>query len=121
MQRAIKATYTGTKARVVTSDGTTDVFELPAEVLQGDTLAPFLFITVLDYAIRKATNNHKELGFTVIPRRSRRIGAVKMFNLDFANDIALLSDHMTAAQDLLRRVQAECGETGGYLSLCKQR
>ena len=32
--RAINATYTGTKARVVSLDGTTDGFELLAGVLQ---------------------------------------------------------------------------------------
>ncbi len=70
--RAIEATYTGTKARVVTPDETTDEFELLAGVLQGDTLTPFLFIIVLDYALRNATANDEELGFTVNPRRSRQ-------------------------------------------------
>ncbi len=67
----IEATDTGTKARVVTPDGATDEFELLAGVLQGDTLAAFLFIIVLDHALRKTTEDHEELGFTANPRRSR--------------------------------------------------
>ena len=75
--KAIEATYTGTMAKVVTPDGVTDEFELLAGVLQGDTLAPFLLIMVLDYALIKATIDHEDLGFTVNPRQSRRIGAEK--------------------------------------------
>ena len=76
----IKATYTNTKAKVMSPDGETDVFEIKMGVLQGDTLAPFLFVIVLDYALRKAINGREEeLGFTMIPRRSRRVTA-KMAN-----------------------------------------
>ena len=105
--QAIKATYTGTKARVVTPDGTTDEFELLAGVLQGDTLAPFLFIIVLDYALRMATGNHEKLGFTIRPRKSRRQSAEKILDLDFADDIALMSDNIAEAQELLNRVEIE--------------
>ena len=45
----IQKMYTGTLAKVITSDGLTDVFGLLAGVLQGDTLAPYLFIIVVDY------------------------------------------------------------------------
>jgi len=47
---AIADTYTDTKAKVISPDGVTDVFDITAGVLQGDTLAPFLFVIVLDYA-----------------------------------------------------------------------
>ena len=63
-----------------------------AGVLQGDTLAPFLFIIMLDYALRQALKEHKELGFTITPRKSRIIGPVTLSGLDFTDDIALLSD-----------------------------
>ena len=38
----INLLYTGTKAKVVTPDGQTDLFEILAVVLQGDTLATYL-------------------------------------------------------------------------------
>ena len=46
---AIKVLYTNTKAHVITPDGETQQFDISAGVLQGDTLAPFLFMLVLDY------------------------------------------------------------------------
>ena len=46
--------YEGRRARVVTPDGNSEEMDILAGVLQGDTLAPFLFIIVLDYALRQA-------------------------------------------------------------------
>ena len=40
--------------------------------MQGDTLAPYLFIIVLDFALSKALEGKEDLGFTLAPRRSRR-------------------------------------------------
>ena len=42
--------YSNTK-QIVTSDGDTEEFDVTAGVLQGDTLAPFLFIVVRDYSL----------------------------------------------------------------------
>ena len=69
-----------------------------AEVLQGDTLAPFLFIIVLDFALRNATDDHEDLGFIVNPRRSRKMRKEKISNLDFVDNIVLLSDDFSTAQ-----------------------
>ena len=44
---AIRALYLSTKAKVVSSDGDTKIFDIHAGVLQWNTLAPFLFIIVL--------------------------------------------------------------------------
>ena len=52
--RAIGTMYEGRRARVVTPDGNSEEMDILAGVLQGDTLAPFLFIIVLDYALRQA-------------------------------------------------------------------
>ena len=95
------------------------MFEIVAGVLQGDTLAPYLFIIVLEYALRRAMQDHEELGFTVSPRRSRRHQAVKLADLDFADDIALLSDDIEAAQQLLLRVEGECLKVGLHLNAKK--
>ena len=45
----IKVLYTDTSATVLSPDGETEAFDICAGILQGDTLAPFLFIIVLDY------------------------------------------------------------------------
>ena len=68
-----------------------DWFNLFVGVLQGDTLAPYLFIIVLDYVMRQATEGkEEELGLTLKKRQSRRIGAQSVTDLDFADDLALL-------------------------------
>ena len=61
---AIADTYSNTKAKVITPDGETDAFQIYSGVLQGDTLAPYLFVTVLDYTLRQAIQGREEdLGF----------------------------------------------------------
>ena len=45
---AIMMLYRNTKVK----DGDTDYFDIVAGVLQGDTLAPYLFIICLDYVLR---------------------------------------------------------------------
>ena len=51
---AIKLIYENSAAQIITPDGETSFFNILAGIFQGDTLAPFLFIVVLDYALKKA-------------------------------------------------------------------
>jgi hypothetical protein len=67
----------------------------------------------MDYVLRKALQGHEErLGFTMEPRKSRRIGPHTITDLDFADDIALLSDSLTNAEELLHLVQASALKVG---------
>lgn len=60
--------YESTFASVLCLDSNTDWFQIQAGILQGDTLAPFLFVLVLDYAMRQAIDGHVEqLGFKITP------------------------------------------------------
>mgnify|MGYP002052339858 FL=1 len=117
--QAIETMYSNTRAKVTTPDGETEEFRILAGVLQGDTLAPFLFIVVLDYALRRAIEEHEDLGFTLTPRRSRRHPAVKLSDLDFADDIGLLSDQIQQAQELLTKVELQCQKVGLHLNAKK--
>ena len=87
---------------MLTPEGETDAFKIDTGVLQGDTLAPFLFIVVLDYALRTSITSSD--GLTLKPRLSRRYTAENLADLDYAADIALLEVCIKAAQDLLKRV-----------------
>ena len=90
--------------------------------MQGDTLAPFLFIIFLDYALRGALNGYiEQLGFTISPRRSKRQSAVTLTDLDFADDVALLLDKIEQAQSILLRVQRECQKVGLALNAQKTK
>ena len=63
---AIMILYRNTKVKVGSPDGDTDYFDIVAEVLQGDTLAPYLFIICLDYVLRTSIDKIKEKGFELI-------------------------------------------------------
>ena len=63
--------------------------------------------------LRGALNGYEEqLGFTISPRRSKRQSIVTLTDLDFADDIALLSDKIEQAQSILSRFQRECQKVG---------
>ena len=101
---AIALMYSNTEAKVRSPDGETDFFTIHAGVLQGDTLAPFLFIVTLDYAMRTANEGFEDLGFTLSERRSQRIiTAVNITDTDF-HDIKFLSNNLKKVQSLLERV-----------------
>ena len=102
--KAIRGIYTETKAKAISPNGETDHFETKAGMIQGDTLAPYLFIIALDYALRSGVK--EELGFKLISRRSKRKGPEIVTDLDFADNIALLSGEIWQAQPLLNRAQA---------------
>ena len=60
-------------------------FEVATVVLQGDVLAPFLFITTIDFLMKNAEEGHRSWLCHSHPRTSERDPA-KIFNdLDFAD------------------------------------
>ena len=60
-----------TRSMVRSPDGDTDFFYITAGVvLQGDTLAPFIFIICLDYVLRKALDKNLDLGFTLTNKKA---------------------------------------------------
>ena len=104
--------------QVLKPDGETDFFEVIAGVLQGDTLAPFLFIIALDYALREATKD-KTTGFMLQERQSSRKPATYITDADFADDLALLSNDMVQAQTLLTRLETAAETIGLHLNIKK--
>ena len=81
--------------------------------MQGDTLAPFLFVIVLDYALRQAiAGKEEDYGLTIDRRRSRRVQGKHICDLDFADDIVLLSNEIGQAINLLHAVESECLKVG---------
>ena len=80
-----------------------------------------MFIIALDYALRLAINGREEeLGFTLVPRQSRRV-PVMVTDLDFADDIALISDTAEKARELLLTVERECNKIGLQLNAKKTK
>ena len=108
---AIMSLYTNTEAYVRTSSGDTDRFGTTSGVLQGDTLAPYLFIIVLDYVLRISLCEDSD-GYTVRRRLSSRNLAVKLPGLAFADDAVLMSDTVDAAQRQFRRFERASSQVG---------
>ena len=106
--------YLNSNSRVRTPDGLTEAFLTLIGVLQGDTLAPLLFIIVLDYILHQSMKD--ENGLTLAPRRSRRIPGVTITDLDFADDLALLSDSIEKAQALLHDLEAAAADIGLHVN-----
>ena len=89
---AITILYRNTKVKVCSPDGGTEYFDIVAGVLQGDTLAPYLFILCLDYVLRTSIEKIKENGFELTKKRSRLYPAETINNVDYADDIAILAN-----------------------------
>ena len=111
---AIKSLYINTEATVITPDGETEFFEITAGVLQGDTLAPFIFIIVLDYILRLSLSNLNDRGLQIQPRRSQRYRAQHLTDLDFADDLALITELVEDAEALLQSLERAAALIGLY-------
>ena len=100
---------------LTTTDGEADPFDLSARVLQGDTLAPYLFVLVVNYVLRCAIpdNSHGFIICACVSTRSRTSSlSIAVSDLDFADDIALLSHNHRDAQAPLTSVEQEALTVG---------
>lgn len=92
-------------------DGPTKEFPTTAGILQGDTLAPFLFVIVVDYALRQSVDTIRDKGL-MVGRRSGRQSGKYITDLDYADDVALITEHITSAQTLLISFEEAAAKIG---------
>jgi hypothetical protein len=134
--------YKGAQAKVSTQYGLSDEpIDLSIGVLQGDTLAPYLFIIVIDYIMRTALKDKEHLGFQLASSSSSnmlksnpksdhntrnktgsRTQSARfaeqiipnrfLTDLEFADDITLLSTNLENIQQLLYAVEREALKVG---------
>ena len=102
---AIMMLYRNTKVKVRSPDGDTDYLDIVAGVLQGDTLAPYLFIIRLDYVLRTSIDKIKVNGFKLKKERSRRYPTKSITDADYADNIALLANAPAQAETLLHSLE----------------
>ena len=100
---AIASLYNESSAVVFADGQTSDQFSINTGVLQGDVLAPYLFIIVMDYILANSTKGNG-IGFEYRPRRSRRDPARFIADLDFADDVALIESSVTRTNTLLKQI-----------------
>ena len=108
---AIMIAYKDTKSIVRSDDGDTEFINITG-VLQGDTLAPFLFIICLDYVLKMSLDRDNVLGFTLSERKSRRHPAIKITNVDYTDDLAIVTDKTSEAKILLHKIENTAKEIG---------
>ena len=116
---AITILYRNTKVKVRPPDGDTEYFDIVAGVLQGDTLAPYLFIICLDYVLRTSIDKIKENGFELTKKRSRRYPATTITDADYADDIAILANTPDQAETLLHSLERAAASIGLYVNAHK--
>ena len=116
---AITILYRNTKVKVRSPDGDTEYFDIVAGVLQGDTLAPYLFIICLDYVLRTSIDKIKENGFELTKKRSRRYPATTITDADYADDIAILANTPDQAETLLHSLERAAASIGLHVNAHK--
>jgi Reverse transcriptase (RNA-dependent DNA polymerase) len=105
---AVMSMYYGAKAKVkYSNDQFTNFIDLSIGVLQGGTLAPYLFVIVVDYGMRVALAD-QSLGLKITNKEGTttriKTPAKYITDLDFADDIMLISDDAINSQKQLDSV-----------------
>ena len=61
-----------TEVNVRSPDGDAYFFDIVVRVLQGDTLAPYMFIICIDYLLRTSIDLIKESGFSIKKKKKKK-------------------------------------------------
>ena len=102
---AIMMLYKNMKVEVRSPDEDTDYFNIVTGVLQGDTLAPYLFIICLEHMLQTSLNLMKGNGFMLAKVRSRNYPTRTITDADYADDIALLANTSVRTKSLLHSLE----------------
>ena len=105
--------------KVRSPDGDTKYFDIVAGVLQGGTLAPYLFIICLDYVLRTSIDKIQENGFELTKKRNRRYPAKTITDADYADNIALLANTPNQAETLLHSLERAAAGIGLHVNAHK--
>ena len=109
--KAIMSLYRNTKAKVMTPEGTTLEFLTNLGILQGDVLAPLIFIIVLDFILRLSISTSD--GF--------KVGSDHIADLDFADDIALVTHSIISNSRLCQSISDIAARFGLLFNIPKTK
>ena len=102
--------YMNTRSMVRFLDGDTQFFEITTGVLQGDTIAPFLFIIFLYYVLKSSIDCSPNFGFTL--KKRRRHPATYITDTDYVDDIAITADSMENIKQVLNQFEERAKDIG---------
>ena len=105
--------------KIRSPDGDTEYFDNVAGVLQGDTLAPYLFIICLDNMLGTSIVKIRENGFELTKKRSRRYPAKTITDADNADDMARLANTPNQAETLLHSLERARTDVGLHVNAHK--
>ena len=111
---AITIHYKNTKVKVCSPDG-----DSVAGVLQGDTIAQYLFIICLDYVLRTSIDKIRENCFELSKKRSRRHPAKTITDADYADDIAILANSPNQPKTQLHSLERAAAGNGLHVNAHK--
>ena len=105
--------------KVRSPDGDTEYSVIVAGVLQGDTLAPYLFIICLYYVLRTSIDKIWENGLKLTKKRSRSYPAKTITDADYDDDIAILANIPNQAEILLHSLERAAAGIGLHVNAHK--
>ena len=111
--KMVKAFYNGFKCAVVDGRERGEWFDIKTGVKQGCNMSGFLFLIIMDWIMRRAVEN----GENGIRRRFTS----KLDDLDFADDIALISSTKQQIQDKTTKLEEEARRVGLKVSTEKTK
>ena len=125
--KAIRVLYDNSSSRVFINGQVSEPFDITTGVLQGDVLAPFLFIIVIDYVSKLSAGGygyvtHKGSSNDSSGRNMRRTtrNISRLVNdLAFADDIALLENSNLQAQCQLDSLRQNASTVGLEINIKK--
>ncbi|MCP4486191.1 MAG: reverse transcriptase family protein, partial [Gammaproteobacteria bacterium] len=109
--KAIMSLYMNTKAKVMTPEGVTLEFLTNLGILQGDVLAPLIFIIVLDFILRLAIG----------PQDGFKVGTDYIADLDFADDIAAVTESIAENSRLCQSIADIAARYGLLINIDKTK
>lgn len=120
--QSIKVIYNNSRSSVIVEGRSSKEFDVTTGVLQGDTLAPLLFVIVIDYVMKNAVQDsateRDEHGFLTNEREGSKTWTkfskppTYIYDLDFADDIALLENSRDSCLAQLLTVSKRAGQVG---------
>ena len=124
---AIRVLYDHSSSRVYVAGQTSESFNITTGVLQGDLLAPFLFIIVMDYVSKSSAGEfgymtHKGASNNLNGRSMRtttRSTDRRVNDLAFTDDIALLENENSQAQKQLDALRNSAATVGLEINVLK--
>ncbi|CAC5407060.1 unnamed protein product [Mytilus coruscus] len=100
----IRNTYTGMQSKIIHKGQLTEAFDIAAGERKGCLLSPMLFLLAVDWTMNQATDGRRNgIQWTMF---------TQLDDLDFADDITLLSHNHQQMQDKIAQVEKRAAKTG---------